>query len=194
MKKRILALVCATVMVLAMGMTVCAAPSVGAADVAPSQITTPSQDLDYETVSNMVANTTVTSSVAATFNAVGMETVADAVAYAQETVGKNALIVTVFDLHVPAGTGAASFTVGCNVKAGQNVVVLHEKADGTWETIKPTSVANGSVTFTMTSYSPVAIVANGTASKTADMAGVAAVMAMVSLAGTAVCSKKAKKN
>ena len=194
MKKRILALVCATVMALAMGMTVCAAPSVGADSVttetvAPSEVTTPSQSIDYGTVKDMVANTTVSSSIPCTFNEVGMDTVAAALDYAKSAVGANALLVTIFDLHAE---GAGTFTVGCNVKAGQNVSVLHEKADGVWEVIKPTSVANGSVTFNMTTYSNVAIVVNGTASKTADVAGVAAVMALVSMAGAAVCGKKSR--
>ncbi len=194
MKKRILALVCATVMALAMGMTVCAAPSPGAnsvttESVGPSEVSTPSQSFDYGDMKDMVANTTVTSSVACKYNEVGLDVVADAMDYAKSAVGANSLLVTIFDLKAEK---AGTFTVGCNVKAGQSVSVLHEKSEGNWEVIKPTSVKNGSVTFNMTSYSPVAIVVNGTASKTADVAGVAAVMALVSLAGAAVCGKKSK--
>lgn len=202
MKKKILALACAMVMTLAMGMTVCAAPSVSAPSVsapcvsnsAPtvSKVTTPSQSLEYLSVVDMVNNTTVTSDVEATFNAVGMNTVSDAVAYAQKTIGNNVFVATIFDLHVPSGK-AATFTVNCpNVYAGQKVLVLHEKSNGEWETITPSNVANGSVTFDANSYSVYAIVVDGTASKTADMSIAVSVMALICLAGAAVCAKKVR--
>ena len=44
------------------------------------------------------------------------------------------------------------------VKAGDNVVLLHQKADGTWETILPYTVLDGVVYAHFTSLSPVAIV------------------------------------
>ncbi len=190
MKKKILALACAMVMTMAMGMTVCAAPSVTTNTV--TEVTTPSQTLEYTAVAEMVKNTTVTSDVEATFNAVGMDVVNGAVTYAQKTVGNNVFVATVFDLHVPSGQ-AATFTVGCpNIYAGQKVVVLHQMSNGEWETITPSNVANGSVTFSMTSYSPVAIVVDGTASKTADMGVAVAVMAVICLAGAAVCAKRVR--
>jgi len=176
-------------------MTVCAAPSVTSPSVTTNTvttITTPSQTLDYTVVADAVSRTTVTSDVEASFNAVGMDVVNSAVSYAQSAVGENAFVATIFDLHVPSGQ-AATFTVGCpNVYAGQKVVVLHQMSNGEWETITPSKVANGSVTFDMTSYSPVAIVVDGTASKTADMGVAVAVMAMICLAGAAVCAKKAR--
>lgn len=189
--RRILALACAAVMLLGVGMTVSAAPSVTSSEV--TTVTTTTQTLQYQEVAAMTAATEVQSDVEATFNNVGMETVGSAIDYAKDELGNNVLLVTIFDLHVPAGTGAASFTVANpNIFAGQSVKVLHQKADGQWETIIPTAVANGSVTFTLTSYSPVAIVVDGTASKTADVASVAAVLALVGLAGTTVCAKKRK--
>lgn len=190
MKKRILALVCAMVMTMAMGMTVCAAPSVTTNTV--TKVETPSQAIDYTVVVEMVKRTTISSDVEATINNVGMETVNSAVSYAQSAVGANAFVATIFDLSVPSGQ-AATFTVGCPyVFAGQKVVVLHQKSNGEWETITPSNVANGSVTFDMTSYSPVAIVIDGTASKTADMGVTVAIMALICLAGAAVCAKKAR--
>lgn len=216
MKKKIVALACAMVMTLAMGMTVCAAPSVDSGSIsnpsvdtdsvvgscgsasttapAVTVVTTPSQTVDYTVVADMVSKTTVTSDVEAAYYPVAMDVVNNAVAFAQKNVGANAFIATIFDLDVPSGQ-AATFTVGCpNVFAGQKVVVLHQKSNGEWEIIKPSNVANGSVTFSMTSYSPVAIVVDGTASKTADMSVVVAVMAMICLAGVAVCAKKVRFN
>lgn len=192
MKKRILALACAMVMTFAMGMTVSAAPSVTTNTVVVTEVTTPTQKVDYTVVADMVSKTNVTSDVEATFNAVGMDTVSSAINFAQEAVGKNSLIATIFDLHVPSGQ-AATFTVTCpNVYAGQKVVILHQKGNGEWETIKPSKVVNGAVTFDMTSYSPVAVVVDGTASKTADMSVAVSVMALISLAGAAVCAKKVR--
>jgi len=190
--RRILALACAAVMLLGVGMTVSAAPSITSNEV-DFTVTTATQTLQYEEVAAMAGATDVKSDVEATFNNVGMETVGSAIKYAKDELGNNVLLVTIFDLHVPAGTGAASYTVtNPNIFAGQSVKVLHQKADGQWETIIPTAVANGSVTFTLTSYSPVAIVVDGTASKTADVAAVATIMAMVGLAGTTICAKKRK--
>jgi len=195
MKKKILALVCSMVMTMAMGMTVCAAPSVTTPSVTTNTVTkveTPSQAIDYTVVVDMVKKTTISSDVEATINNVAMDTVNSAVSFAQSAVGANAFIATIFDLNVPSGQ-AATFTVGCpNVFAGQKVVVLHQKSNGEWETITPSNVANGSVTFSMTSYSPVAIVVDGTASKTADMGVTVAIMALICLAGAAVCAKKAR--
>ena len=83
-----------------------------------------------------------------------------------------------------------------NVVAGQKILVLHQKTDGTWETIIPDKVENGKVTVTFTSLSPVAFVAvDGavvTSPKTADAPiAVIAVMAVVALAGAAAAGKKA---
>lgn len=203
MKKRILALLCATVLTCSMSMTAFAANSVttgsvttgSAVEAADPGLATGSQQLNSNTIAEFATTTTVTSTVNATITAVSTDTAKAAVAQAKSVVGDNAFVASVVELNVPAGTGEASFTLGCpNVWAGQSVTILHQKADGSWESIKPTSVANGSVTFTLTSYSPVAIVINATAAKTGDMVMVIAMMAVVCLAGFAVFSKKAKLN
>lgn len=201
MKKRILALLCATVLTCSMSMTAFAANSVttgsvttgSAVEAADPGLATGSQQFNSNTIAEFATTTTVTSTVNATITAVSTDTAKAAVAQAKSVVGDNAFVASVVELNVPAGTGEASFTLGCpNVWAGQSVTILHQKADGSWESIKPTSVANGSVTFTLTSYSPVAIVINATAAKTGDMVMVIAMMAVVCLAGFAVFSKKSK--
>lgn len=199
MKRRFLALVSALVLTGAMSMTAAAAGSVttssAASSVSAESLATSTQQFTENTIAEFAATTTVSSSVSATVAVVSTETAADAIAQAKEVVGDNAFVATVVDLQVPAGTGAAEFTLGCpNVWAGQSVTILHQKADGSWESIKPSKVANGSVTFTLTSYSPVAVVINAAAPKTGDMATATAAVSAVCLAGAAVFGKKAKKN
>jgi arabinogalactan endo-1,4-beta-galactosidase len=59
-----------------------------------------------------------------------------------------------------------------NIFAGDSLLVLHQKPDGSWEYIVPDKVEDGSVTVTFTSLSPVAFVklsdTNLSAPKTAD--------------------------
>lgn len=74
----------------------------------------------------------------------------------------SAQIMAMSNLTVPAGTDTSKgITITLNVsgvRAGDNVYVLHQKPDGTWEMLKPGSVFNGGVTVTLTSLSPVAVV------------------------------------
>lgn len=70
------------------------------------------------------------------------------------------------------------------------IVVLHEKADGTWETITPDKVEEGKVTATFTSFSPVVIVR---VPVKADLTGIVTVLPMVAVAcvgGIVACAKK----
>ncbi len=121
------------------------------------------------------------------------------IAQAKTIAGSNTFIANIVDLNVPAGTGAATFTLGCpNVWKGQNVTILHLKGDGSFETIQPSAVEDNKVTFTMTSYSPVAIVINTGAAgvkspKTGEIIALVAAMAALSGIGAAVCGRKAKK-
>ncbi|MGN1147842.1 MAG: hypothetical protein ACI4TB_05430 [Lachnospiraceae bacterium] len=199
MKKRLLALVSALVLASAMSMTTLAAGSVSTSSVAESSadaaLATATQQFTAATIEEFAKTTTVSSSVDATITAVSTDTAKAAIAEAKTTVGENAFVATIVDLNVPAGTGEATFTVGCpNVWAGQNVTVLHQKADGAWESITPSNVADNAVTFTLTSYSPIAIVINATAPKTGDMVMVVAGLAVICLAGIAIFGKKAKLN
>ncbi len=140
-----------------------------------------------------VAKTTLTTDVAgATLTNVGPQAAACMVAKANDVVGSNATVLTMVDIQVPDGTGTATFTINvAGIMAGQNVTILHLKSADDIEVIKPSAVNNGSVTFTMSSYSPVAVVVNATAPKTAD-ANYAwvAVLALSCLSGAVFFSKK----
>lgn len=196
MKKRLLAWVGALVLASAMSLTAVAAGSVTSGSVAQKNdpaLATGTQQFNENTIKEFANTTTVTSDVNATISAVSTETAKAAVAQAKVVAGDNAFVASIVELNVPAGTGTATFTLGCpNVWAGQKVTILHQKADGTWESITPDKVANNAVTFTLSSYSPVAIVLDVTAPKTGD-AGVFALvagMAVLCLAGAAVFSRK----
>ena len=196
MKKRFLALVSAMVLAGAMTLTASAATSVTTDNaVASEELQTATQQFTEATIAEFATTTTVSSSVNATVAAVSAETAAAAIDQAQAVVGANAFVATVVDLQVPAGTGAAEFTLGCpNVWAGQSVTILHQKADGSWESITPSRVANNSVTFTLSSYSPVAIVINAAAPRTGDVVAVAGALAAACLAGGVAFGKKAKED
>ena len=206
MKKGLLTLVCVTVLCISMSMTTSAAGSTSASSVASSSTTTTAQNdaalatatqqFDNTTIAEFAKTTTVSSSVTVTIGAVSLDTAKDAIAQAKKVVGDNAFVATIVDLSVPAGTGAATYTVGCpNGWAGQDVTIIHQKADMSWESIKPTAVANNSVTFNLESNSPIAIVINATtAPKTGDMVMVIAMLAILCLAGVAVFGKRVKLN
>lgn len=217
MKRKILACVCAMTLVFGMGMSVSAAESATssatagevantAAPSAPAEVLVSASDnatgqvLTADTIQYFAETTTVSGVAGASLSAVSTETAKAMIAQAKTIAGSNTFIASIVDLNVPAGTGAATFTLGCpNVWKGQNVTILHLKGDGTFETIQPSAVEDNKVTFTMTSYSPVAIVINtGAASvkspKTGDMIALAAAMAALSGFGAAVCGRKAKKH
>lgn len=208
MKKRILALVAAATLVMGMTMSV-AADSVTAGDVVgggssssaqvvvvptnPTIATTGTQTFDSATINEFATTTTVTTTVAgAKIEAASAATAAAAVAEANKIYGDSTFVASVVELTVPAGTGAAEFTLGCpNVWKGQTVTILHQLSNGTWEKITPSAVGNNYVTFTLTSYSPVAIVIDATAApKTSDPMTAMAVIGMVSLAGASLLKKK----
>lgn len=200
MKKRLLALVSVLVFTMGMSMTVLAAPS-PVAQEAPKY--TPSTETVATTASgqsiseaSLYANLNTTSLTTdvqgASLTNVGPNAATCLVNYANEQVGSNANVVTMVDIQVPEGTGTATFTLNVpSLVAGQSVTVLHLKSATEIEVLPVTAVNNGSVTFTMSSYSPVAVVVNATAPKTADvnMAWVA-VFALISAGGAVILSKK----
>lgn len=205
MKRRILALVCAATLVLGMSLTVSAAGSSDSktkAEEAAKRETvsianSTGQVLTGATIAWFAEDTKITSGVAgAKINAVTDNNTAKAmIAEANRIVGSTAFIASLVDLEVPTGTGTAAFTLTCsNVWKGQNVRILHLKSDGTYEVITPSSVENNAVTFTMTSYSPIAIVIDTAAlasPKTADT-GLAAGMliAVLAMAGAVAYRRK----
>lgn len=200
MKKRVFALVSA--LILTFGMTVSVFASETQSPTASNTTTVPAATSADATFSDDLLNayansTSITSpTVKASWKKVSTSVAASAAARAKAVAGSGAVIATIVNLEVPAGTGAANFTLNCpNVQAGMRVIILHQLADGTWETINPSAVSNGSVSFTLTSYSPVAVViqnsASGTAPKTGDVVMAVAFLAAVCLIGTVVFSKKA---
>ena len=202
MKKRILALVSATILVFAMNMSVMAAGSPNASatagsvvdKVAKEELATGTQQFTESTIAKFATETTVETTVAgATVAAASVDTAKAAISQAKNLYGEKSFVASIVELNVPAGTGAATFTLKCpNVWAGQTVKILHQLSNGTWEVITPSAVGNNYVTFTMTSYSPVAIVIDtgATAPQTADVVMLVAAMAVILLAGACVASKK----
>ncbi len=214
MRKKFLALLCAATMVMGMSLTVCAAgsqnassaaqeaqnsnddnnnstpavPTNLAAEVAPENVN--HQVLDSNAISEFAKTTTVAGPAGASVTAVSMETAKGMISVANQVIGRGAFIASVVDLHGGPGT----YTLGCpNVWAGQRVTVLHKKADGTYEAVAPSAVANNSVTFTLTSTSPVALVIDTVASpKTGDVVAAAAAIAMAGMGGAVVFGRKAR--
>ena len=190
MRKKLIALLGAAVLTLGMSVTAFAAPS-PKADVVAN--TASGQKITVETLQNYAKNTTLKTDVAGASIAQVEKTKAATLASAAEKqVGTNATIASMVDISVPAGTGEASFTLGVpSLVSGQSVTVLHLKSDGSIEKLPVSAVSNGSVTFTMTSYSPVAVVVNATAPVTgeANMA-VILVIALAGIAGAVICGTK----
>ena len=176
MKKRILAALCAA-MVLVFGTVTASAavsPSAGSAVVAPVW----GLGLDPAIVAAIAGapasqTTTATATTKAQTEVVTSaagKVAVEALPAATTTEGVN---VASSVLNLPAGqavTALASYEVKLDgklpadisfnvtgVTASSNIAVLHKKADGTWESV-PCTVANGKVTATFTSLSPVVIV------------------------------------
>ena len=125
-------------------------------------------------------------------------------AEAAKSVAEKAEVVSVFELTADTAVaekkadGTYEVTVKiASVAATDNIVVLHGKADGTWEKLDAKAGA-GTVTFSTKSFSPFAIVKVPAASEApkAPATGVAfpiaGVVALVSAAGAAVCTKQAR--
>lgn len=209
MKKKILALVCAMTMALGMSLSVCAAGSSTAEEVVPASqevlttaaasTNTTGQVLTGATIEEFATTTTVSGVAGAKIEAVSNETAKAMIEAANNIVGNGAFVASVVELSVPAGTGTATFTVGCpNVWKGQSVTILHQKSDGTFEAITPSVVADNAVTFTMTSYSPIAIVVNTavsgsiTSPKTGEIIVLVAGLAALCCAGAVCFGRKAR--
>lgn len=203
MKKRVFALACALVLTFGMTVSVFAAATGTNSPAASTTTTVPAATSADGTFSDELlsayANSTqlgASTIAGASISKVSTSVASSAAARAKSVAGSGAVIATIVDLTVPAGSGAGSFTLNCpNVQAGMRVIILHQLSDGTWETINPSAVSNGAVSFTLTSYSPVAVViqnsASGTAPKTGDVVMAVTLLAAVCLIGTVVFSKKA---
>jgi hypothetical protein len=211
-KKKVFALVSALVLTFGMTVSVFAQTSPDAGSVSATSTATVDQTITQTWLDNKAA--TVKSDTA-TISAVKEETAKAAQEATKSQIGSSAVIDAIIDVVVPGGGEATITLTGLGVKAGQKVSILHQKADGSWEKIAPDSVGAGSVTFKMTSYSPVAVVVEettttavtstsaaaaattatvatvGTAPKTGDIIMLVTALAVACLAGTVVFSKKA---
>lgn len=192
--KKIMALLVAGVLTCSVGLTAFAASSPST----PSTNTTVTGSSTVEGIKVwdkiLVDGKEVSSSVSIV--EANAEVVKAAEAEAVTAVGANAVVLKVVDVNFSEGfkTITISFSLK-NVKANDKIVALHQKADGSWETITPDKVEDGKVTVTFNSLSPVAFVTGEAAAvkspKTGDMTvPFVAIIAVIALAGSALVSKK----
>ena len=194
MKKK-LAVLLATVMVLAMGTTAMAAPSATTATADKTGATETAAALSdgISVTKGSVKIDGADSDVVPTLKAVPEKTVESAKEAAKELVSANANVLKLVDVSLPTNFTKATITFDIpGVTAGQKVTVLHQKADGTWEVISGSKVEDGKVTATFTSLSPVAFVVEGTSDKTGTTLPVLSLLAIVCLAGVVFCTRKVK--
>ncbi len=193
--KKFMALLCAGVLACSMNLVVFASPSPSTSDTADNEVVGNST-VDEVRVWDEVLADGVAASGKVIITPASEAKEAEAAAQAKAVSAKASVLEVV---EVSYDGSFSKLTIPFNVRnvvAGQKILVLHQKTDGTWETIIPDKVENGKVTVTFTSLSPVAFVAvDGavvTSPKTADAPiAVIAVMAVVALAGAAAAGKKA---
>lgn len=82
---------------------------------------------------------------------------------AANSISSSGKILAMADLSVKGVDTSKGVTVTMTVdptliSSGYNVYLLHQYGDGQWEVLKPSSISNGQVTFTVYSLSPVAVV------------------------------------
>ena len=223
MKRKFLAVLTALAVLTMGSMTVSAAsPTVGTTEAPVStqkaitsvEVTAaPSVYLNRTTVStgftvSAVSSTTVQAASVAVQNAIlndvasiasrlGNKALADAAVNSGSSV--TASILTVVEVKTSNASkdsdGKYVVTLGLSgISAEDAIAVLHYTGNS-WETIIPTSVTNGSVTFKSASFSPFAVVKLSTTNvtlspKTGSSVPAAAVVLIVSVVGMAVCGKR----
>mgnify|MGYP001034652848 FL=1 len=216
--KKFFALLCAGVLACSMSMAAFAAPSQTTGTTTPggnksqtTSTTTPGSATGstatvntngHSTVdsvkvwSNIIIDGVETSSASLTVEALPATSEA-AIAAASWAVANNGTVLQMVDVKLPATFSKVTIPFNLtNVMAGQNIIVLHLKADGQWEQIVPDKVENGKVTVTFSSLSPVIFVSLDKvpvkAPKTGDSNAVpfAAATAVLSLAGAAFAARK----
>jgi hypothetical protein len=223
MKKRVLA-VLAAITVLTMGTVsvYAASPSVGTTEAAVSTQTaattveaasTPTEYASTTTASEgysvaAVSDTTLKSAEVAVQNELlndvasigaklGDSTLAAAAKDSSAKVTAKVLSAVEVDPTTATKDASGNYVVTLNISgiaAGDTIAILHYNGSA-WETIAPSSVAAGSVTFATTSLSPVSVVKLEVATvkqspKTGAAMPIAAVVFAAGLLGAAVCGKK----
>ena len=223
MKKKLLAVVTAlTVMAMGTVTAFAASPTVGtteapvatqkasttiAATATPAEYVAATKVSDGFTVA-AVEETTVKAASVQVQNALlndlatigtklGNSDIAAAATDSNKKVSASILSVVNIDASTATKDADGNYTVTASIAgiaAGDTIAVLHYTGSA-WETIVPTSVAAGSVTFKTASFSPFAIVklevSTVTASpKTGAAMPVAALFVVVGFAGAMVCGKR----
>ena len=223
MKKKVLAVLTAiTVMAMGSVSVMAASPTVGTteAPVATQKTTTtveavatPAEYVAATTVSagfkvEAVSTTTVQAAAVAVQNELlndvasigtklGNSTLAAAATDSTKKVTASVLSVVEVDPTTAVKDATGNYVVTLSIPtiaAGDAIAVLHYNGSA-WETIVPSSVAAGSVTFATASLSPISIVklevaSVATSPKTGSTMPMAAVVVVLGLAGAAVCTKR----
>jgi len=211
MKKRV-SIALAAMMIMMMGMQVNAANSISTTTtVSTSNTTTTTTNqgavlgekrdsqvvMDGKTVSNAINISTATSDLAT-----------EAEKQAQSQITSNATVMDCIDV-VSKTSEYKSITIPFSikgVKAGDDIMILHKKADNTWEAIKPDKIEDGVVTATFSSLGTVAFIdasgANASGSgaaavlgasrspKTYDWFPAISAVALASILGIVYCKKR----
>ncbi len=223
MKRKFLAVLTALTVLTMGSMTAFAAsPTVGTteapvrtqeASTAMTATTTPSAYLSGTTVSagykiSEVSDTTVQAAAVAVQNNILNDIASIASKLGNKTLAKAAVssgkqvtasVLTVIDVKPSEAAKDANgnyvVTLSLSdIAEGDAVVVLHYTGNA-WETIVPSGVAKGSVTFASASLSPIAVVKLSVATvsqspKTGSSVPAAAVILVIGIVGTAACGKK----
>jgi len=223
MKRKFLAVFTALAILTMGSMTVFAkSPTVGTTEApvksqkSPTVVETtktPSEYLKGTSVStgfkvSTVSDTTVQAAAVAVQNAVlndvasiasrlGNKTLADAAGNSGSQVRASILSVVEVKASNTSKDANGNYVVTlklADIAEGDAVVILHYTGNS-WETIVPTGVADGSVTFASASLSPIAVVKLDVASvsqspKTGSSVPIAAVILIIGVVGTTVCGKK----
>lgn len=215
MKKLSSMLALGMALALTLGMTVCAAPSVS----------TENSNVTNQTLAETAAKVASTAEGGVTVApaAADVATYDEAVKVTPDSsvIGDVTVkaTVAVFELNVTAGTidaekGTKVTITLPEISGDKKYVILHKKADGAWETIKPDSISAGSIVATFKSLSPISIVEveekagdddnddndssaeSGAAvsPKTGETLPAAGILAVICLAGVSVCAAKVRCN
>lgn len=221
MKKKLTSvLALAMAMALTFGMTVCAAGSssttASKADVTGQQVaadTTDPADANEKAelesqAADLASGVTATGATVSPLTAGQLKDVrAKAGDIALKAVSNNAVIVVKAGADIDAPAGELTINFPNFVKeAGKKYMVLHlNEATNVWETVDAV-IENGKITATFASLSPIVIVeisekapaTNSAATspaespKTGEVLPAAGIMAVICLAGAAVCAKKVR--
>ena len=182
------------VLVFALSCTVFAAESPNTGDVTNSPSTGDvTNSPDTATLKANVGSVTLADGTALTFTELAETARVSGLEQAATLGLKKPFALGGVDVQAPAGYEAGTAVdvklAVTGVEAGQKVKVLHQKADGTWESLPVVKVENGAVTATFTSFSPVLVVydaSESTGSQTPVVLIGMMVLAIVA-AGVGVC-------